>query len=221
MFQSTLPTRGSDEPWRVSRPVHRASFNPRSPRGGATFLSCRFLLSFYSFNPRSPRGGATSYHLAMFDFVDDVSIHAPHEGERLQWQLTRLLRSQRFNPRSPRGGATKDIKPWFARERTFQSTLPTRGSDRHAGQYRPAGQGFNPRSPRGGATQYKRDITTVSSGFNPRSPRGGATRLLCGLGLCAQLFQSTLPTRGSDCATSCCISGRRVSIHAPHEGERR
>ena len=58
--------------------------------------------------------------------------------------------------------------------------------------------------------------------FNPRSTRGGATRLLCGLGLCAQLFQSTLPTRGSDFAAQArhpppC----RISIHAPHEGERR
>ena len=67
--------------------------------------------------------------------------------------------------------------------------------------------------------------------------------MLCGLGLCAQLFQSTLPTRGSDVAyyylnaifflfqstlptrgsdeyfgDGAPVVG--VSIHAPHEGER-
>ena len=86
------------------RAIRCSDFNPRSPRGGATFPpSCRPLaarrISIHAphegerrsrrvadtlqvdFNPRSPRGGATFYK-AVDDFVANISIHAPHEGER-------------------------------------------------------------------------------------------------------------------------------------------
>ena len=58
MFQSTLPTRGSD------------AFH-------STALPC-----YCGFNPRSPRGGATTLIIKVTHFTK-VSIHAPHEGERL------------------------------------------------------------------------------------------------------------------------------------------
>ena len=80
-FQSTLPTRGSDALTPDVRNYHRY-FNPRSPRGGAT----RLLL-----NVDCPRL---------------ISIHAPHEGERLVIQGGVMMYSF-----------------------LFQSTLPTRGSD--------------------------------------------------------------------------------------------
>ena len=56
----------------------------------------------------------------------------------------------------------------------FQSTLPTRGSDKKFAS-----------------------IFTVFRRFNPRSPRGGATldKLMLDYNV---KFQSTLPTRGSD-----------------------
>ena len=125
------------------------SFNPRSPRGGAT--DCvNFLIALkYSFNPRSPRGGATlsdaiwrdqkrfqstlptrgsDIYTAIVEAAEAVSIHAPHEGERHNLQISgdgltwvsihaphegeRRIKSfinlsaNCFNPRSPRGGAT-------------------------------------------------------------------------------------------------------------------
>ncbi len=57
--------------------------------------------------------------------------------------------------------------------------------------------------------------------FNPRSPRGGAT-IAGGLAdLTRELFQSTLPTRGSDFDRLIAMhTHSRISIHAPHEGER-
>ena len=81
-------------------------------------------------------------------------------------------------------------------------------------------------------------------GFNPRSPRGGATIKFVKSSIVLILFQSTLPTRGSDVnmpsegvewyvsihaphegerhhTVSACAARRHVSIHAPHEGERR
>ena len=57
IFQSTLPTRGSD------------------------FCGLVGMQSTKNFNPRSPRGGAT---VVSVPGVTDIciSIHAPHEGER-------------------------------------------------------------------------------------------------------------------------------------------
>ena len=59
-------------------------------------------------------------------------------------------------------------------------------------------QNFNPRSPRGGATTPEEAERGVEDNFNPRSPRGGATR-------------SIRIIKDKD----------RISILAPHEGERR
>ena len=104
----------------------------------------------------------------------------------------------------------------------FQSTLPTRGSDhslaviavilrlisihaphegerpKHAAETQRARGYFNPRSPRGGATIQGIHLRWFAVDFNPRSPRGGAT------------------AKQSDK-----YNLRFISIHAPHEGERR
>ena len=70
-----------------------------------------FLPDRSYFNPRSPRGGATSFVIVHLPIMA-ISIHAPHEGERLEEiEFTR----------------TDDTK--------FQSTLPTRGSDGVAGRF--------------------------------------------------------------------------------------
>ena len=58
-----------------------------------------------------------------------ISIHAPHEGERL---------------------IAVNLRPASAE---FQSTLPTRGSDQLLVTTLWIYSDFNPRSPRGGATQ--------------------------------------------------------------------
>ena len=106
-FQSTLPTRGSDQ-FIIGKVRPKMRFNPRSPRGGATviFIPCltSFCVSIHAphegerltqfclksfcirFNPRSPRGGATSL-LFNPHRLTTVSIHAPHEGERLPWLM--------------------------------------------------------------------------------------------------------------------------------------
>ena len=102
-----------------------------------------------------------------------------------------------FNPRSPRGGATR-----------------ANARIRECKKY------FNPRSPRGGATGTGMRMADSPMNFNPRSPRGGATHQM---DICSRhhQFQSTLPTRGSDQSARRSIRQRRISIHAPHEGERR
>ena len=126
-FQSTLPTRGSDESGQCSIELEQG-FNPRSPRGGATLYKHIFPALAGRFNPRSPRGGATG-RLDRPLIMKGVSIHAPHEGERRSATIRTICPMRCFNPRSPRGGAT-----------------------RHGRCYSRRGAGFNPRSPRGGAT---------------------------------------------------------------------
>ena len=170
------------------------------------------------FNPRSPRGGATKQKFAR---PNDKLFQStlPTRGSD-QFVVSVICPKIHFNPRSPRGGATRSCSSTVGGIAGFQSTLPTRGSD-HAALTSCGSYGhFNPRSPRGGATQKAHFFTNILSfqstlptrgsdaefvaravadrNFNPRSPRGGAT--FSGAGIAQH---------------------RRISIHAPHEGERR
>ncbi len=241
-FQSTLPTRGSDIATGAGG-LANVRFNPRSPRGGATTRINKHRRSTNSFNPRSPRGGATSA------------------------RCTSRKRLCRFNPRSPRGGATVTQRSLFIVP-MFQSTLPTRGSDGSPASFRHTAYGFQSTLPTRGsdaafahllALQFavsihaphegeRLDFAVVARAQNQVSihaPHEGERRWQRQPQISQYQFQSTLPTRESDClASSDGIRGRpcfnprsprggatgllarrvdmgRVSIHAPHEGERR
>ena len=125
----------------------------------------------------------------------------------------------------------------------FQSTLPTRGSDSalyfsfcaercisihapHEGERRsilllPSFHfNFNPRSPRGGATCVCLYATAFNA-FQSTLPTRGSDLSRLSIQYFAAVFQSTLPTRGSDVHDWVCGTSQiRISIHAPHEGER-
>ena len=103
IFQSTLPTRGSDlkDPFYAPR---EDDFNPRSPRGGATTII-----------------GNTQMHLR-------ISIHAPHEGERLAPDRYNSSKSA-FQSTLPTRGSDALYASCRRWRSSFQSTLPTRGSD--------------------------------------------------------------------------------------------
>ena len=105
LFQSTLPTRGSDD-YSAGWGYAPSYFNPRSPRGGATHISTQ-------------KGGRK-----------DISIHAPHEGERLldpDWPGWDDV----FQSTLPTRGSD-NIKDCIVPDvEKFQSTLPTRGSDKN------------------------------------------------------------------------------------------
>ena len=104
-------------------------FNPRSPRGGATWRRFNGGTPCLYFNPRSPRGGATPPRA---DYTRRANLlfqsTLPTRGSDDQIRR-RYKAAENFNPRSPRGGATRNCK--ISRDFTtgFQSTLPTRGSD--------------------------------------------------------------------------------------------
>ena len=81
LFQSTLPTRGSDSLNRQALSLFRY-FNPRSPRGGATFNPCT-PCDLNAFQSTLPTRGSDHRHSFEIDDHTHISIHAPHEGERL------------------------------------------------------------------------------------------------------------------------------------------
>ena len=91
MFQSTLPTRGSDcRMPDLSAPI--LTFQSTLPTRGSDDCSAGWGYAPSCFNPRSPRGGATSSSVGSFFFFL-VSIHAPHEGERLSnWLYNHRLK---------------------------------------------------------------------------------------------------------------------------------
>ena len=102
-----------------------------------------------------------------------------------------------FNPRSPRGGATQNGARGSIRRQRFQSTLPTRGSDR--------------------LYDIAPEIDAVISIHAPHEGERLVVHIKRGF---ADVFQSTLPTRGSDDEQGGLTMYILISIHAPHEGER-
>ena len=127
VFQSTLPTRGSDvidalgaisnETISIHAPhegerlfalyiaLAKLQFQSTLPTRGSDEHFIRYIAKIIYFNPRSPRGGATLPVSSALRVPQRISIHAPHEGERLAY--------------------THHIQ----HNQQFQSTLPTRGSD--------------------------------------------------------------------------------------------
>ena len=125
-----------------------------------------------------------------------ISIHAPHEGERLHLQKSHQP-PYNFNPRSPRGGATHG---------THIHNVPR--------LY------FNPRSPRGGATAP--DINEPDNGgISIHAPHEGERRYLPPVRVAFLRISIHAPHEGERQADLAHDARRkRISIHAPHEGER-
>ena len=172
------------------------------------------------FQSTLPTRGSDNYRGTHFWTEAEISIHAPHEGERqtapFEWRGEKIFQStlptrgsdnikpmknksiEHFNPRSPRGGATEQQSAEFVRDCIFQSTLPTRGSD-----------------------LWARLMTSYSAYFNPRSPRGGATRQR--IRACHEVQISIHAPHEGERPFDVQRPVRRphdISIHAPHEGER-
>ena len=152
LFQSTLPTRGSDNRIYFSAQSHE-SISIHAPHEGERLL--RY-------------GGKLRRAFP-------ISIHAPHEGERLVDRLQPVTFRIFQSTLPTRGSDAMERGGWKTDTTIFQSTLPTRGSDPTC---YPTGRRysyFNPRSPRGGATIRAVPYRKGGMYFNPRSPRGGAT----------------------------------------------
>ena len=144
------PHEGERPSPRRGRQPHSGHFNPRSPRGGATFPAATPTSAPSHFNPRSPRGGATS-PIRMPVQNRMISIHAPHEGERLVTDICKR-NGIKISIHAPHEGERRRARDRRGEVERFQSTLPLVGSDLEGSQGCRTSRHFNPRSPRGGAT---------------------------------------------------------------------
>ena len=209
-----------ERPDTVGAADSRQNFNPRSPRGGATYIA-NYLDKLMLISIHAPHEGerrAASMLLIIFDWL--ISIHAPHEGER---RGLRALRSrlQQISIHAPHEGERLPMRIKSVSPGAFQSTLPTRGSDGkmrhkarriiisihapHEGERRAECHEYDRyavrisiHAPHEGERLKSQRTCLTAEYFNPRSPRGGATRAFI----------------------ASCSTERRISIHAPHEGER-
>ena len=130
VFQSTLPTRGSDAT-ALAVGACSGGFNPRSPRGGATLYSATFRPR-KSVSIHAPHEGERHIGDAYVWGAQGVSIHAPHEGERRQPRFGCCF-GYIVSIHAPHEGERPACKKRFGGPKKFQSTLPTRGSDLGAG----------------------------------------------------------------------------------------
>ena len=126
-----------------------------------------------------------------------VSIHAPHEGERPRCLYNqRLIRA--FQSTLPTRGSddlcfTPDIETnWF------QSTLPTRGSDEWPLGVFVLSSPVSIHAPHEGERHHRRDGKHRRQRVSIHAPHEGERRPRRLAENSMYLFQSTLPTRGSD-----------------------
>ena len=197
-FQSTLPTRGSDYARFTPAGITR-KFQSTLPTRGSDISASENGKRQHRFQSTLPtRGGDAGKKY--FLILSSISIHAPHEGERLATPRPPPTRTPNFNPRSPRGGAT-------LRRTVIYSVSVT---------------DFNPRSPRGGATLALLYYTGMRYGISIHAPHEGERPQLflrrrrdCGISIHAPHEGERLPL------SPLLLSPTKISIHAPHEGERR
>ena len=68
------------------------------------------------------------------DHKEEISIHAPHEGER-RYDMQGNIGQLGFQSTLPTRGSDMERGGWKTDSTIFQSTLPTRGSDKAEGVF--------------------------------------------------------------------------------------
>ena len=110
-------------------------FNPRSPRGGATTARLLQGSGRRYFNPRSPRGGATI--TALTDAAGTtISIHAPHEGERLGYPTLTADASDIISIHAPHEGERRHPAAGLSTSYRISIHAPHEGERRRAARVR-------------------------------------------------------------------------------------
>ena len=218
IFQSTLPTRGSDGKWFESADTIKISIHAPH-EGERRALGITTIEEGKQFQSTLPTRGSDVLPLMLL--VVDITFQStlPTRGSDLLERKKRKWKRD-FNPRSPRGGATAANRILGHITNHFNPRSPRGGATLQRLWSGRLKINFNPRSPRGGATMpaFHNFLDAVISihaphegerrfidghwihtifDFNPRSPRGGATSSAT-VKQSRGIFQSTLPTRGSD-----------------------
>ena len=105
IFQSTLPTRGSDYKDRTKYTAP-TPISIHAPHEGERPAVSRAVIACSRISIHAPHEGERRISHGGYVLFFKISIHAPHEGERRQPLSARGRQKGHFNPRSPRGGAT-------------------------------------------------------------------------------------------------------------------
>ena len=240
VFQSTLPTRGSD-PVLTSTSPKPITISIHAPHEGERHANREAVTTANTFQSTLPTRGSdvtppdgyttqsifqsTLPTRGSDDCINplsvriEISIHAPHEGERhCRFRLCHH-HVYNFNPRSPRGGATfckrptaqthnisihaphEGERPGKSRNSRAEGIIsihaPHEGERLYTHVLAAAVRKISIHAPHEGERPAIASISAHMGYFNPRSPRGGATK----------------------CRRRGCLC-RHISIHAPHEGER-
>ena len=128
LFQSTLPTRGSDAIATLYFCCALRTFQSTLPTRGSDSAAPRPRATIAPFQSTLPTRGSDICK-AMLKWVrGDISIHAPHEGERPRLQCVAMW-TMAFQSTLPTRGSDRYAALQTQRFSKFQSTLPTRGSD--------------------------------------------------------------------------------------------
>ena len=178
----------------------RTYFNPRSPRWGATI--CRYYTTgkLLNISIHAPHDGERHKVQRPPRRGRAISIHAPHDGERPLRLSMRIAASTYFNPRSPRWGATRSSARPSKSAALFQSTLPTMGSDiAHYGVDK-YGDIISIHAPHDGERPRSQCMIRPLQSFQSTLPTMGSDYSCSAAATSYRVFQSTLPTMGSDAA---------------------
>ena len=128
----------------------------------------------FAFQSTLPTRGSDPLLSPLLLSLIKVSIHAPHEGERLTAKSRTAKAASCFNPRSPRGGAT------FATSCCI------------------SGRRVSIHAPHEGERLLLLIGHWYANRVSIHAPHEGERRTNSALCCSMLLFQSTLPTRGSD-----------------------
>ena len=125
-FQSTLPTRGSDV--KLPKELRKATISIHAPHEGERHAEAARTAGPSTISIHAPHEGERPVTYLDCAPAVAISIHAPHEGERLGGGGCcgcGLL----FQSTLPTRGSDTLTRAKRYMWRVFQSTLPTRGSD--------------------------------------------------------------------------------------------
>ena len=175
VFQSTLPTRGSDDTFGgyTSRQI---TISIHAPHEGERLLVKQDVQDWVlGISIHAPHEGERLALDLETTGLDPISIHAPHEGERPVGRAIDAYITS-FQSTLPTRGSDMERGGWKTDTTIFQSTLPTRGSDSLFNRSNAQRTKFQSTLPtRGSDAAGGAGLTPQKINFNPRSPRGGAT----------------------------------------------
>ena len=128
-----------------------------------------------------------------------ISIHAPHEGERLSASADSTTSPLNFNPRSPRGGATLLFSFFYFCFNAISIHAPHEGERLPPMRVSFSASFISIHAPHEGERLYfSTAFSTSPLGISIHAPHEGERRRFSYFMEDIEIFQSTLPTRGSD-----------------------